>query len=305
MFAYYFIQTMGFEKADVPFLKRDYIHSIPVRYPIPPTQRKIAAILSPYDYLIENNLRRIEILEKMVQTIYRQWFINFRFPGHQKAKVVDSSFGKIPEGWEISTVFEVSRIYRGRSYNRKHLVEEGGLPLVNIKCIKLDGGFRIDSLKRYIGPYNESQKVFGGDIVIAVKGMNQKRSVIAQVARVPRHIGKLGVISCDLVRIGPRSEYYSEYLYGMFRYSGFSADVIKEASGFNILSINPEIIMNHRFLNPTRELRVQYAQIVNDIYEKSDIIEKENINLRQTRDLLLPKLISGELDVSEIDINIP
>ena len=64
-------------------------------------QHKIAAILSAYDDLIENNTRRIKILEEMAQSIYREWFVNFRFPGHEKVKMVDSPMGKIPEGWEV------------------------------------------------------------------------------------------------------------------------------------------------------------------------------------------------------------
>ena len=66
-----------------------------------PTQRKIAAILSAYDDLIENNLRRIKILEEMAQNLYREWFVKFRFPGHQHARFTDSPLGRIPEGWEV------------------------------------------------------------------------------------------------------------------------------------------------------------------------------------------------------------
>ena len=74
--------------------------------PLPPlpTQRKIASILSAYDDLIENNTRRIAILEEMAQAIYREWFVNFRFPGHENVKLVDSPLGQIPEGWEATHV---------------------------------------------------------------------------------------------------------------------------------------------------------------------------------------------------------
>ena len=76
--------------------------------PIPPlpTQRKIAAILSNYDDLIENNTRRIKILEEMAGTIYREWFVEFRFPGHENVKMVESELGLIPQGWEVVTASE-------------------------------------------------------------------------------------------------------------------------------------------------------------------------------------------------------
>ena len=77
-----------------------YLQAFEVRVPPLPTQRKIASILSAYDDLIENNTRRIAILEEMAQAIYREWFVNFRFPGHENVKLVDSPLGQIPEGWE-------------------------------------------------------------------------------------------------------------------------------------------------------------------------------------------------------------
>lgn len=80
-----------------------------------PTQRKIASILSAYDDLIENNTRRIKILEEMAQAIYKEWFVHFRFPGHEKVKMVESELGLIPEGWEVKRLGEVCKIVMGQS----------------------------------------------------------------------------------------------------------------------------------------------------------------------------------------------
>ena len=82
----------------------DILSEFEVPVPPLPTQRKIAAILSAYDDLIENNLRRIKILEEMAQNLYREWFVKFRFPGHQHARFTDSPLGRIPEGWEVKTL---------------------------------------------------------------------------------------------------------------------------------------------------------------------------------------------------------
>ena len=84
-----------------------------------PTQRKIAAILSAYDDLIENNTRRIALLERMAQLLYREWFVRFRFPGHEDARMVESALGEIPEGWEVNTVRDVSS-YLGRGISPKY-----------------------------------------------------------------------------------------------------------------------------------------------------------------------------------------
>lgn len=98
---------------------------------VPPleTQHKIASILSTYDDLIENNTRRIKILEEMAQTIYREWFVNFRFPGHEKIKMVDSPLGKIPEGWEEVTLGDLCHIVMGQSPKSEFYNDGGeGLP---------------------------------------------------------------------------------------------------------------------------------------------------------------------------------
>ena len=91
--------------ATVPHLNMKDVRSLPLpALPQLQTQRKIAAILSAYDDLIENNLRRIKILEEMAQNLYREWFVKFRFPGHEQVRMVDSPLGKIPEGWEATTL---------------------------------------------------------------------------------------------------------------------------------------------------------------------------------------------------------
>ena len=107
---------MGFERYDAgasnPTLNRNHIHTIPVRWPPLSVQRRIAGILSAYDELIENNQRRIKILEEMARSLYREWFVHFRFPGHDKVKMVPSPLGPIPRGWEVKKLAEISEDMR-------------------------------------------------------------------------------------------------------------------------------------------------------------------------------------------------
>ncbi|MFH1933621.1 MAG: restriction endonuclease subunit S [Pseudomonadota bacterium] len=99
-------------------------NNLPFTVPSLPTQHKIAAILSAYDDLIENNLRRIKILEEMAQTIYREWFVKFRFPGHENVRMVDSPLGKIPEGWEVANLSDLVDTQYG--YTESATVEKVG-----------------------------------------------------------------------------------------------------------------------------------------------------------------------------------
>lgn len=114
-FVYYFLQTMHLELFNsgvgVPTLNQNHLHKLRIKIPSVPIQKKIAAILSAYDDLIENNNRRIAILEKMAEEIYREWFVRMRFPGHEKVK-----FHKgVPDGWEINKVASIGKIVTGKT----------------------------------------------------------------------------------------------------------------------------------------------------------------------------------------------
>lgn len=274
--------------------------------PLPPleTQHKIASILYAYDELIENNARRIKILEEMAQTLYREWFVNFRFPGHEQVKMVDSSLGMVPEGWEVKTINDVAVIHRGRSYKSEDLVENGGLPFLNLKCIERDGGFRYDGIKRYQGQFKDFQVATVGEIIMAVTDMTQERRLIARAARVPSIGEDKAVISMDLVKISPKPLVDSEYLYGVFRFSSFPDEIKQYANGANVLHLKPDHISSFTLPLPPKVLQSRYGEIAKSIYLQCDNLNKKNQNLRKIHDLLLPKLIAGEVDVSELEISV-
>ena len=113
--------------ASVPLITLGTLRSVHIHLPPLPIQRKIAAILSAYDDLIENNLRRIKILEETAQSLYREWFVKFRFPGHQKVKMVNSPLGKILEGWETKTIGDVCTVIPGM-HSKAAIGENQGFP---------------------------------------------------------------------------------------------------------------------------------------------------------------------------------
>jgi type I restriction enzyme S subunit len=280
----------------------DRLQRYELRLPPLPTQRKIAAILSAYDDLIENNLRRIKILEEMVQNLYREWFVKFRFPGHQHVCLTDSPLGRIPEGWEVASISDVAIIYRGRSYKGTELAEEGGRPFVNLKCIERDGGFRSSGLKRYTGPFKDMHTVRAGEMVMAITDMTQERRIVARVGRVSRLDADFGVISMDLVRVASRGNLSETYLYAMLRWSGFADEVKQHANGVNVLHLLPDRIEEYRFVCPTSGIAAGFGEVALPMLSLCDSLEQRNATLHRTRDLLLPRLISGELDVSSLNI---
>ena len=119
--------------ATMPNLNTGILRSVPVRYPPLPTQRRIAGILSAYDDLIENSQRRIRILEEMARRLYREWFVHFRFPGHEDCLLVESPLGVIPEGWEVKLLPDCVAINP-----RVQVPREGIKPFVPMGCLSID-----------------------------------------------------------------------------------------------------------------------------------------------------------------------
>jgi type I restriction enzyme, S subunit len=166
-FCYYFLKTMRLEHYDCgasnPTLNRNHIHTLPIEYPQPPVQHRIASILSAYDDLIENNTRRIKILEEMAQMIYREWFVNFRFPGHGNHGMVESELGPIPEGWGVRPLSELYRTGSGGTPSRKVPNYFGG-SIRWVKTQELQDGFVHDTDEKITeaGLNNSSVKVWSG-----------------------------------------------------------------------------------------------------------------------------------------------
>lgn len=277
----------------VPLLNLGIIRKVPV--PLPPltTQRKVARRVFAYDDLIENNRRRIALLEEAARLLYREWFVHFRFPGHEHAKFIDG----LPEGWRCVPVGEMVEIHRGRSYSSEELVETDGQPFVNLKCIDRGGGFRISGLKCFRGEHKDHHEALPGDIMIAVTDMTREAMIVAQAARVPKTVDEVAIFSMDLVKAVPKELYEPAWIYGMFRFSRFSPEVREHASGATVLHLKPKHIESWLASVPPKRLRELFAEQFANTLDQIDNLDQQNQKLAQARDLLLPRLMSGELTV--------
>jgi type I restriction enzyme S subunit len=177
------------------------------------------------------------------------------------------------------------------------LADESGLPFLNLKCLDRDGGFRRSGLKRYTGDYKNTHVAKSGDIVVAVTDMTQERRIVARAALVPTLDGEFGISSMDLVRIEPQSPIPKAFLYSLLRYSSFADEVKQHANGVNVLHLAPERITDFRFAVPPPDLMRRFAAFVAPTLAQMDTLQNQIENLRQTSDLLLPRLISGQQDV--------
>lgn len=277
-----------------------------VRARMPPlaTQRRIASVLSAFDELIEINDRQIELLENLARSLYREWFVRFRFPGHEDVEFVDSELGQIPEGWDVCTVGDVAELIRGRSYRRTELSESDGVPFLNLKCVNRGGGFRRSGLKRYVGRYKETQVTVPGDVLVAVTDMTQERRIVAQAFRMPDLGEPFAIPSLDLALLKPAGQHMRVFMYATLRYSGFSERVRQFANGANVLHLAVERIQEYSFAIPNEDLIRSFEKAAGAILDGAEFLQIQNRRFAETRDLLLPRLVTGRLDISDIELGI-
>lgn len=250
-----------------------------------PTQRKIAAILSAYDDLIENNNRRIKILEEMAQLIYREWFVKFRFPGHERVRMVDSELGPIPEGWKVKTLGEICNIVMGQSPESKYYNTNGeGLPFhqgvsnFNNRYPTHEVYCTVDKRIAHAGDILFSVRAPVGRINIA-----DRKLIIGRGLAAIRHLAGL-----------------QSFLYYQLKTIFKEEDVIGNGAIFN--SITKQDLLNVKVIIPSGGVDNDFNDMVENIDQLIFNLARKNLILRRTRDLLLPKLISGELDVEDLDI---
>jgi type I restriction enzyme S subunit len=287
--------------AKVRHTSPERIYGVQVRVPDKVTQSKISAILSAYDDLIENNRRRIALLEKMAEEIYREWFVRMRFPGHEQAKFEKG----VPEGWKQGIASTFFGHVKGKSYGGDELTERSeDMPFITLKSFNRGGGYRAEGLKRYSGKFKDEQVVHQGDVVMAVTDMTQNREVVGRVARVPDLGEKGAVISLDVIKLVPK-RVSASYLYSYMRLSGFGEFIKEFANGTNVLHLKPELVVQQRLVMPPKALQDKFVAIVEPIYAQIDALNKAIDHLVPTRDMLLPRLISGKLPVENLDIHFP
>lgn len=248
-------------------------------------QRKLSQMLLNYDTLIENNNRRIAILEEMAQKLYREWFVHFRFPGHENVKMVESDVGMIPEGWEIKKLVQIADVIMGQSPKSECYNENGeGLPfhqgVTNFTLL-------VPKHKTY--STSGSRIANSGDILFSV--------------RAP--VGRINLADCKLVlgrgisAIRHKANHQG-YLLFTLKAIFDKPDLIGSGSIFN--SATKDDMHSIAVLTPHKDIESSFDKTAQQIINQLILLNAKNTNLRKTRDLLLPRLISGDIDVSELDI---
>jgi len=244
---------------------------------------KIASVLSAYDDLIENNNRRIEILEEMTRIIYREWFVEFRFPGHEQVPMVESELGLIPQDWEVKSFGEVSL-----NFDRQRK------PLSGMVRSTMQGEYPYYGAAKILDHIN-GYLFDGRYLLIAEDG-----SVITEDGKPVLQLvnGKFWVNNHAHVVQG-KVPISTNFLYLFMSNVAISGYITGSAQP----KINQDNLNRIPILSPPQGLLEGFSKVIEPIFDNVVALDLKNTSLRQTRDLLLPKLISGELDISDLEID--
>jgi len=259
-------------------------------------QDKIPDILFAYDDLVENNTRRIRILEEMAQTIYREWFTDFRFPGHQNVRMVNSSLGRVPHGWGIKKVSDFLEI------NPKCQFERGERKFVPMACLSTNS-MLIDEALMEDRVAAGGSKFQNGDTLFARITPCLENGKTGFVQFIPSD-SEVAIGSTEFIVLRSRNV-CPEFVYLLARTDEFRNHAIKSMSGATGRQRVQEACFGQlQVAEPPQSVVSAFRQIVKPMFQMIYSLAKKNRLLRSTRDLLLPKLISGEVDISKLDIDV-
>jgi type I restriction enzyme S subunit len=284
---YVYYQLRGFDfarfnaGAGVPTLNRNHLDSLELEIPSLRVQTRIAGVLSAYDELIKNSQRRIRILESMARALYREWFVHFRFPGHESTARVASPLGKIPAGWEVRNVKEVATVTYGFPFaSKKFNVTGDGVPIVRIRDIRTGASetFTQESVE-------SKYRIKNGDILVGMDGdfhmciwSNGHAVQNQRVARFESN-GEIGNQHLFLALEKPIE------------------DLNKAIVGTTVAHLGDMHIKKIRIVWPAAEAREQATRTLEPMSEEIINLKRRIQNLRRTRDLLLPRLLSGQINL--------
>jgi len=282
------IQHTGVSRFQYTAFKKKTVLNIPKE----PVQRKIAAVLSAYDELIENNRRRIALLEKLAEEIYREWFIRFRFPGHQKVNFVKG----VPGEWKIQKIGQLFNTSSGGTPPRENAAYYDG-HICWAKTGELKSTFVLDTEERITqqGLDNSPAKIFPRHTI-----------VIAMYCAMP-DISILAVDSATnqaCCAFFPKHEHlHFTFSYLLIKFA--QKHMINFAHGAAQQNLSQELIKGFPLLTPTQPLIIAFSKIAEPIFDEVEQLMKANACLQKTRDRLLTRLISGKLPVENLDIQFP
>ena len=283
-----------------PIINKTIFSQLKLSVPDIAAQRSIGSILGAYDDLIENNLRRISILEEMVRRIFDEWFVYFLFPGHERVKLVRSEIGEVPEKWEVGELADVVKTLESGSRPKGGIdPNERGVPSIGAENVNGLANYDYTKEKYISEEFFQSMgrgHIESGDVLLYKDGAHIGRKALFRDG----YPHEKCAINEHVFILRTSTRLTSAWLYFWLDLSSNTANIKSLNANAAQPGINQRSVKSLPILLPPQYLIRQFNERTEPILSFLFILAKKNTNLRKQRDLLLPKLISGEIDVSDL-----
>lgn len=288
-YVYYYLCTLYSKLVSLkngaaqPNLNAKIIKGIEIILPTIETQQRIATILSRYDSLIENYQKQIKLLEEAAQRLYKEWFVDLRFPGYENTPVVDG----VPEGWEKKKINSIIELQSGFAFKSLSFDDDGIYKIVTIKNVK-DGVFDGNNVSRIVSIPDNMPKhcaLVNGDILLSLTG----------------NVGRICIVNGEDYllnqRVAKLKTDFKAYTYCLFRSRDMFIEVNNLANGAAQQNVSPLRIGEMKILLPNNDMLQKFESISSKFFTRMIFINSQVRLLTEARDRLLPKLMSGEIEV--------
>ncbi len=298
MFVYYwlsspritsFIEGMNNGGA-VPLINLGIIRRIPVPKPPLKIQIKISSLISNYDDLINLNRRRIELLEESARLLFREWFVYFRFPGHENHKIIDG----VPEGWRKGKVKDLGMVITGKTPSKQDSRNfDGNMPFIKTPDM-----------------HHSSIILKTEDTLSEIGAKSQNNKNLPPWSILVSCIGSVGVVAMNFYEsqtnqqinsVVPKSNYFRYYSF--FCLSRLKPMLEAIGGGSTMANINKSKFENIKIVIPTKDILEKFDVTLDPFFNQIALLLDQNQKLAQARDLLLPRLMSGEIDINDLKLN--
>lgn len=264
-------------------LRNEDLLSLTILLPPMEQQIRIAEVLQTYDKLIENNQKQIKLLEEAAQRLYKEWFVDLRFPGYEDTKIIDG----LPEGWTYTTVDSFIKLQSGYAFKSNSFDNKGKFKIVTIKNVQ-DGKFDGNNVNRIVEIPSKMPshcKLIEGDALLSLTG---------NVGRICTVIGSDYLLNQRVAKI---ESDYPCYAYYLFSSKKMFHDMNNLANGAAQQNLSPIRAGQMQTLKPSKEVLMAFEEMTKPLVNKKIILNKSIITAEEARDRLLPKLMSGEIEV--------
>lgn len=304
----------------VPHTNLGILRKTPVSIPALGTQKAIAEFLCAFDDRITLLRETNATLEAIAQALFKSWFVDFdpvrakaegRQPEGMDATTAalfpdsfeESELGSVPKGWEVLPLRQLCAFQKGCSYKGDGLADGEGAYMFNLGCFNEPRVYAFQKVKRYVGDYKPKHQVYPGDLIVANTDMTQQRDILGRPLLVPSGM-EPGFISHHVfkVEVGERfGSQIRDFLFFSFQQAVFRERAVGYATGTTVLALPRDALEEHCVVLPSQSLLMAFSDVVSPLLAAIHENEEQATALTKLRDTLLPRLISGQLRLSEAE----